>query len=115
MNPAQTRGRLVLARRLGVGLGVAFIALGIAETARLLATGDGGLVFWFGTLCGGGTLVLVGTLRLRSRPGLALALTVVGAMAGSIATIWTLILPIVAVTVVFLRLSSTLEVDASAM
>ena len=101
-----------LARRLGVGLGVVFIALGIAETVRLLTTGDGGLAFWFGTLCGGGTIMVVGTLRLRARPRLAMSLTIVGAVAGSVATAWTLILPIVAMTVVTLRISTTPKVDA---
>jgi len=40
----------VLARRAGIGLGVTYLLLGVAETVRLVVTGDGGLIFWFGTL-----------------------------------------------------------------
>lgn len=36
-----------------IGLGVLLVAAGVAETVRLTRSGDGGLVFWFGTLVGG--------------------------------------------------------------
>lgn len=112
MKLAQSSKRDVLVRRLGIGLGVVFIGLGIAETVRLIVTGDGGFLFWFGTLCGGGTLVLVGTLRLRTRPTLASIVTIVGTLAGSVATAWTLVLPIAAMTLIVLRLSTPPTADA---
>lgn len=111
MSRVQPRTRSAVVRRLGAGLGLVFIALGLAETVRLLSTGDGGLVFWFGTLCGGGTMMLVANLRLRTRPRLALVLTIVGAAAGSVATAWTLILPVLAMAVIALRLTKPATSD----
>jgi hypothetical protein len=75
----------------------------VLETIRVFRSGDGGLVFWFGSLVGGGTLVLVGHLGLRSRPGIAFAALLVGAAAGSLATMWTLIIPVLALLLVFLK------------
>jgi hypothetical protein len=103
--------REVVARRLGVGLGVVFVGFGVLETVRLLVTGDGGFVFWFGTLCGGGALILLGTLGLKSRPGLSLAAVIVGVLAASIATVWTVVLPLLALLLVVLRVLGPREAD----
>ena len=46
---------------LGLFLGCLLIAGGVAETVRVVRSGDGGLLFWFGTLVGGGALSDVGT------------------------------------------------------
>ena len=95
-----TRHRLVTG--LGVGLGVLYVAAGVAETVRAVRSGDGGVPFWFGSLVGGGTLVLLGTaLRARgSRAGVPVL--VVGALAGILATAWTLVVPVVAIVLVVL-------------
>ena len=95
-----TRGRLVTG--LGVGLGVLYVAAGVAETVRAVRSGDGGVPFWFGSLVGGGTLVLLGTfLRARgSRAGVPLL--VVGCLAGLLATAWTLVVPVLALVLVVL-------------
>lgn len=85
---------------LAVGLGVAYVLLGIAETTRAVVTGDGGVPFWFGSLVGGGALILIGTLRYRGRTGLRRALVTVGCLAGILATIWTIVLPLIAIVVV---------------
>lgn len=60
--------RQVLARRSGIALGVAYVLLGVMETIRLVVTGDGGF-FWFGTLVGGGTLLLLGALPRQAVRG----------------------------------------------
>ncbi len=49
----------------GILLGGLLVAAGVAETVRLLRTGDGGFAFWFGTLVGGGVLILVGPCSCR--------------------------------------------------
>jgi hypothetical protein len=99
--------RQVLTRRLGICLGALFVLLGLAETVRAVTTGDGGLLFWFGTLCGGGTLILLSTLGLQSRPRLSAVLLVVGAFATSLATAWTVVLPLLAMLLIFLRLTAS--------
>ena len=91
-------------RRLALLLGAVFILAGIAETVRALRSGDGGLPFWFGSLCGGGTLILVGTFALSRRVWLSFILTAVGCLAATIATMWTIILPLLSVLLVVLTL-----------
>ena len=88
---------------LGIAVGLTFLVFGVLETIRVFESGDGGLAFWFGTLIGGGTLVLVGHLGLRSRPRLAYGAVVVGAVAGSIPTVWTTIVPALALLLAFLK------------
>ncbi|WP_350275615.1 hypothetical protein [Kribbella sp. HUAS MG21] len=105
--------RQVLARRLGICLGVLFVGLGVAETVRALVTGDGGLAFWFGTLVGGGTLILLSTVRLQARPGLSLGALIIGALAASVATAWTVVLPLLALLLIVLRLTTTPDPERS--
>ena len=95
--------RQILTRWLGTFFGSIFFLLGVLETIRVLVSGDGGLLFWFGALCGGGTLVLLGTLRLKSRPLLSLGVVILGALAGSLATAWTLVLPLLALLLIVMR------------
>ena len=95
-------------RPLGIVVGSSFLLAGTLETIRVLTSGDGGLAFWSGSLFGGGAMVLLGTLGLRSRPLLALAAVTVGALVGSLATAWTLILPVLALWLVVMRAVSTL-------
>ena len=77
----------------GLTLGGLLVVAGIAETVRLVRTGDGGLWFWFPTLVGGGTLVIAGTLTLSRSPTLGRTLTTVGAIAAIPPTMWTLVVP----------------------
>ena len=74
----------------------------------MLVTGDGGLLFWFGTLVGGGVVILVGQ-AVRRRPGLSCGLVVTGAFAGAMATMWTLVVPVLAAAVVILVILRTGE------
>ena len=87
---------------LAVSLGCLYVALGVAETIRAVRSGDGGVWFWFGSLVGGGTLILGGWMLRRRRPGWSAALVTIGSLAGMIATMWTLVVPLAALTLVLL-------------
>jgi len=91
-----------LTDRLPVVLGVLYLVAGAAETIRVFTTGDGGLAFWFGTLVGGGVLVLLGALVFRERPRLYVGLVTVGALTGVLATLWTIVVPVLALAVIVL-------------
>jgi hypothetical protein len=84
----------------GLTLGGLLIVAGIAETVRVVRTGDGGLWFWFPTLVGGGALVVAGTLLLSRSPTLGRALTTVGAIAAMLPTMWTLVVPALLVVLI---------------
>lgn len=81
-------------RWLGLFLGCLLVLAGIAETVRLLRSGDGGLLFWFPTLVGGGALILAGTLMSPTRPVLGTRLIVAGCLLGVLPTLWTLVVPV---------------------
>jgi hypothetical protein len=84
----------------GLILGTLLVAAGIAETVRVVRSGDGGLAFWFGTLVGGGILVLTGTLLAPRRPVPGCVLTTIGCLAGVLPTMWTLIVPVMLLALV---------------
>jgi hypothetical protein len=79
---------------------------------RRVAAGDGGLAFWFGTLVGGGSLVLLGQALRRRRAQLSAWLIGVGSAAGVLATFWTLLVPILAVVVIVLVIQRASEAPA---
>jgi hypothetical protein len=81
-------------------LGGLLVAAGIAETVRLVRSGDGGFAFWFGTLVGGGLLVLTGTLLLPRKPTHGFILTTIGCVAGLLSTAWTVVVPVMLVALV---------------
>ena len=81
-------------------LGCLLVAAGIAETVRLVRSGDGGLAFWFGTLVGGGILVLAGTFLLPRKPIPGVVLTTIGCLAAVVPTMWTLIVPVMLLALV---------------
>lgn len=86
----------------GLIVGGLLVVAGIAETVRLVRSGDGGFWFWFPTLVGGGALVIVGTLLLTRSPVLGCVLTTVGALAGILPTMWTLVMPVVLMALILL-------------
>ena len=94
-----------------------FILLGAVEVAVRMFSSEPidaeALVFWFVTLCGGGTLVLLGSFVI-TRPGWALAAVVIGCLMGLIATAWTVLLPVAALALVVLRILQTGEPDSPA-
>ena len=89
-------------------VGGAFVALGLVEVVLRLVASDGvdltAIVFWFLTLCGGGSLVLIGCFALPTRRGLANVLVIAGCVLGVLAAAWTVVLPILAFVLIFLRL-----------
>ena len=89
---------------LTLGLGLLYVGAGIAESVRAVRSGDGGLWFWFGTLVGGGTLVLAGLVASSRHPNVGRTLICVGSATGVVATAWTLVVPLAAVAVVVLNL-----------
>jgi hypothetical protein len=91
-------------RRLALVLDVVFILAGIAETGFAVRSGDGGVPFWFGSLCGGGALILVGTFSLSRRRWLAFSLTAGGCLAAANAIMWTIVLPLLAALLLTLAL-----------
>ncbi len=88
-------------------VGITFIVLGLIEVAvRVLADEpvDASAVLWWSiALCGGGTLVLLGSFVIRPQ-GWALAAVLVGAVLGMLATAWTVLLPLVVLTMLVLRI-----------
>jgi hypothetical protein len=90
-----------------MSLGSLLVATGIAETVRLLRTGDGGLWFWLPTLVGGGALVIAGTLVLRRSPGLGRVLTCSGCVLGILPTLWTLVVPVLLIVLAVVSLKQT--------
>jgi hypothetical protein len=84
-----------------------FILFGVVEVAvRVLSpdpTDTVAVVYWFVTLCGGGTLVLLGSFVI-TRPGWGLAAVVIGCLLGMIATVWTVLLPLAALALVVLSI-----------
>jgi hypothetical protein len=96
-------------RRLALVLGIVLILDGIAETVRAISSGDGGLVFWFGSLCGGGALILFGTFAVSRRLWLSFCLTAAGCLAAAIASAWTIILPLLATLLLVLALLRALN------
>lgn len=89
---------------LTLGLGLLYVAAGIAESVRAMTSGDGGLWFWLGSLVGGGALVLSGMAVSSRHPNVGRTLVCVGSMMGVLATGWTLVVPLIAVAVVVLNL-----------
>ena len=89
---------------LTLGLGLLYVVAGVAESVRAVTSGDGGLWFWFGTLVGGGALVLAGMAASSRHPNVGRTLVCVGSMMGVVATTWTLVVPLLAVAVVVLNL-----------
>lgn len=92
------------ARRLAVLLGGLYLLAAVAETTRAVVTGDGGLLFWFGTLTTAGVLVLLGTLSPEMRAPWRRVSVVAGACLGMPATAWTVVVPVIAVVVIVLVL-----------
>jgi len=100
----------VNARRVSTWLawfvGLTFILFGVLEVAVRISSSEpideGALAFWFLSLCGGGSLILAGRF-LVTRPSWASKLLVaVGCFAGMVATMWTLLLPVLAGTLLVL-------------
>jgi hypothetical protein len=95
---------------LTLGLSLLYLAAGIAESVQALQDPDGNLWFWLGTLIGGGALILAGLVVPARHPHVGRTLICVGSMMGVLATTWTIVVPLVAVTVVVLNLQKPMSV-----
>lgn len=76
----------------------------VAGCAELVAQRDNPtalLVFWLPALWGGAVLILCGVF-LAKREGLSVALVGVGAAASTLATAWTIVMPLLNATLVAL-------------
>lgn len=92
MSPARaTRWASIL----GGTLGTLYLALGVAELLTHLDE-PMSLFFWIPALFGGGVFVLVGVFRITRPRWLSIALVGVGLFAATLATAWTIIIPLAA-------------------
>ena len=88
---------------LGLLLGVGYVVAGIVGWIADVDDGDGSdLAFWLVFLCGGGLILLAGLLRVTSPAWLSVALVAIGAVAGALALVWTVIVPILALVLIVL-------------
>jgi len=84
-------------------VGVVFIALGVLEVIVRVVSPDpvelDALAFWLLSLCGGGVLVLLGGF-VAPRPSWgSFTLIAVGCLGGTVATMWTVLLQVLAAAV----------------
>ncbi len=87
-------------------VGVVFLGLGIGERVTHLDE-PRSLFFWLPALWGGGALVLIGVLLPTVRPGLSGVLVIIGAFLGLPATAWTVLMPVLILTLVVLTIVQT--------
>jgi predicted membrane protein len=87
-------------------VGVVLLALGVAELVTHLDE-PLSLFFWLPALWGGGALVLVGVFRTTVRPWLSEVLVIIGAFLGLLATAWTVLVPVLMLTLVVLTIVHT--------
>ena len=83
-------------------VGLTLIVLGGAEVASRVSSSEpidaDAVTFWAFSLCGGGSLILIGRFLVTRPPWVSIGLVGVGCLAGMVATAWTLVLPVVAGT-----------------
>lgn len=89
-------------RRLTLVFGVLLLLFGVVEVVTHRTDTALAIAFWGLSLLGGGILVLAGVWLWPSRPGPALALVIIGTLAGLNATVWTLVMPLLGIAVVVL-------------
>ena len=97
-------------------LGVAYVAAGIVGAIAIdsdEATAADRVV-WIGLLTGGGLLLLAGLWALRNASAwLAAGLVSVGALAGAIAVLWSVLVPLGAIVLVVLSIVRARRVTAA--
>lgn len=84
-------------------VGVLLLGLGVAELVTHLDE-PLSLFFWLPALWGGGALVLIGVFRATLRPWLSDLLVIIGAFLGLLATAWTILMPVLILTLVVLTI-----------
>lgn len=91
--------KLPEARPLGLALGVVYVGMGTAELFTHRDDDGSALLFWGGSLVGGGVLIIGGALVVARLRALGLTMLTVGAALGMNATLWTVLVPVLAVLV----------------
>lgn len=94
-------------------VGGTFVVLGIVEVVVRVVSSEpidpDAIAFWFLSLCGGGTLVLLGSFVVTRPRWASLTMVTVGCLAGTFATMWTIVLPVCALTLLFLTVTRPRE------
>ena len=90
-------------RALGATVGGGLLILGVVEFITHLDE-PLSLFFWLPALWGGGALVLMGAFRATSRAWLSVVLAILGAFLGLLASAWTVLMPVLALTLVVLTI-----------
>ena len=93
-------------RRLGGFLGAAFLLFGLVETGVAIAGQNAIAFFWFPALCGGGALILLGIFVVKAGRA-SQALVIAGSLSGALATAWTVVAPLLSLTLIALVLKRT--------
>ena len=101
--------RKAATRLLGAVLGVGYIALGIVEAIVHMDAYslDWLPVVWFPALCGGGVLVLLGVFKVVNPRWVSVGLVTVGAVAGALAALWTVVAPLLSIALIVLTVFRT--------
>ncbi len=105
----------ILTRALGAVLGLGYVALGIAESIDHIDAWslDWLPFFWFPALCGGGVLILIGVFKVVSPAWASLGLVTVGALAGALAALWTVVALFLSITLIVLTALRTTSAAAT--
>ena len=92
----QARFDRVLAAVVGGGLALQ----GLAEFLLRLDE-PGPLIFWLPTLWGGAALVLAGSFQVNRSAGASRIMVLLGSALGFVPSAWTLVMPVLIVTLIF--------------
>ena len=100
---------------LALPLGVAYAAGGILGWIADVTDGDGSdLAFWLVLLLGGALLIFAGLFGTRRWSWISVLLISLGAAAGALPLVWTIIVPILAVVLIGLAFAGALRRTATA-
>jgi hypothetical protein len=89
-----------LGRRLAPLLGATYLVLGVLELVRHNDESAIALLYWAISLLGGGILVLAGLRAMPRSRDVGRGLVAVGAAFGVVPTLWTIVIPAVALVVI---------------
>lgn len=110
------RSRLVAAAYpLALVLALGYAAAGIGGWLGDVTDGDGSdLAYWLVFLLGGATLLLAGLYLVGRWSPASVALVSVGALAGALALVWTVLVPLLAVVLIVLAVLANRDRAAGA-